>query len=120
MIPLKMTKSESNNEKPSEWAKNREFVKLMSISFGVLALGILVDGPPLPIQEHINTAKDNYQLARNFALSSTEGDDAKSKVCIHLKAATDEMIAGNISYEDVGTTKEKFEMLGNRFGCTPN
>lgn len=31
-----------------------------------------------------------------------------------------EMADNNLSYEDIGTTREKFEMLGSRFGCTPN
>ncbi len=65
----------------------------------------------------IEDAKFMLDRARNF---STKEESRPDLACASLSLVQRDMIKGNLSYRNVGTTKEKFEMIEKYNDCKFN
>ena len=59
-------------------------------------------------------------MARDFTQAAVKSNAGSEMACTALKSAMSQMAVKNLSYEDVGTTKEKFDMIRDYNGCKFN
>ena len=71
-------------------------------------------------ENSIEYSRESLTMARDFTKVASESNGVSEKACEVLKAALKEMVVNNLSYVDIGTTREKFEMIRDYNGCKFN
>ena len=64
-----------------------------------------------------NDAVFHFQTARNYSIETKDHGRRADIACLALSLSMGEMIRDNLSYADIGTTKEKFDMIKEYNHC---
>ena len=106
--------------------------KITSALIGIIGGAALFSGAILVYDENkhgaerqaLQKAREQVQttlmMARDFTQAAMKSNTGSDMACVALKSAMGQMIAGHLSYGDIGTTKEKFEMIRDYNGCKFN
>ena len=90
------------------------------IGCAALLAGTIAIGDQNAREEHEKLreqARANLTTARDFTKAAAESNSGSEKACEALKATMREMVVNNLSYADIGTTREKFDMIKDYNSC---